>query len=372
MRMRSDRWWMLVGALGVTLGSVPARAAGLTGTLVVFNDGPSMDAGMMLPTVQVTWSLQCPGTPSPVYFVDGPKLLRVADGKDFSAATLNLQGDSMPTSGVLNDGEPVGTLIQAVWPAGAISCAPGPGAGNTGGGSNDDIVSNTLIVPPFIHPDLLWGGPSPATVQVGLPLSQTLSSGPSAFDANPADTESVTVNIDGPGISFNQQYSGADWNAGKFLTDFRTTDMTPNAAGAINFVMQYQGVKSNVVAVSVVMLAGACEPCNNDTDCAANVNGQLGCDHGMCNWLSGTGCAVAGLCGGYGCTSADDSCKCPSTPAGTTTKKGKGCDIGADGGRGDGRTGAGVALALLVGVGWWLSRRCQRCSRSSTQRLARK
>jgi len=365
--MQRARWLVLSGALGVTFGSATATAAGLTGTLVLSNDGASMDAQGALPTVQLSWSVQCPGAQSPIYYLDGPQLIRVVDGKDFATAALNIQGDSMPTSGVLDEGEPVGTLIQAMWPAGTISCAPGPGAGNTGGGSNDDIVSNSIVVPPYIDPQLLWGGPTPATAPAGLPLYLTLPTAPSAFGANPADSESVTVFITGPGFSFSHTYSGADWNAGALPNDPDWKALIPNGAGQINFSMQFQGVNSNVVGVSAVQLAGACQPCNTDADCAATTMWSLGCDRGVCNWTSATGCQEAGACGAYGCTSGDDSCNCAGAPGGTTTKKGKGCDVAGDEtARGDGgaRRGA-VAVVLVAALALWLARRRQRNLASS-------
>ena len=363
MRMRSDRWLVLVGALGVTLGSASATAAaGLTGTLVLDNNGPSMDAAGRLPSVQLSWSVQCPGTTSPIYYVTGPQLVRVADGKDLAVSVLNLQGDSMPTSGVLNEGEPVGTVIQAMWPAGTISCAPGPGTGNTGGGSNADINSNSIVVPPFIDPQLIWGGATPATAPVNLPLYLSLPTVPSAFGADPADSESVSIFISGPGISYSKSFSGADWHAGGVANDPDWKTLIPDGPGVISFSMQFQGVGSNVVAVTAVQLAGACQPCKTDADCASTLDWSLTCDQGMCNWPVSNGCKASGACGGYGCNSGDDSCNCPGLPSGTT-KKGKGCDVAADaGGSSDGGAQRGAAALLcLAAIAWsWRRRRRRR------------
>lgn len=200
-----------------------------------------------------------PNTGTPGYSTDGIQTLfaaapteeyPVGGGLGVVVAADTLDVDVVTSTAVLG---------AKVFPRMRLMC----GAGLAGGAPPITVEGPALTTAPFIHPGTLLATPVPADAADGLDWEQTAASDfpvgvpvrlRGIIEAQPRGAETVTVRLEGPGISASRTYRDDPTAApaeratvvGRAFWDDEGFVVTANAPGQVRLWAEYEGLSSEV------------------------------------------------------------------------------------------------------------------------------
>lgn len=210
-----------------------------------------------------------PNAGAPEYSTDGIQTLFAAApdeeypvggglGPVVAADTLNV--DVITTTAVLG---------AKVFPRMRLMC----GAGLAGGAPPITVEGSVLTTAPFIHPGTLLATPVPANAADGLDWEQAAASDfpvgvpvrlRGILEAQPRGAETVTVHLEGPGISASRVYRDDPTAApaeratvvGRAFWDDEGFVVTASAPGEVRLWAEYEGLSSEVRTFRAVAVRG--------------------------------------------------------------------------------------------------------------------
>lgn len=241
--------------------AAPAADWQLSGSVSHSADGvPDVFSGRPVLVQHVTATcVPPPNTGTPAYSTDGvqtrfaaapDEAYPVGGGLGVVVAAETLDVDVVTTTAVLG---------AKVFPRMRLMC----GAGLAGGATPITVEGSALTTAPFIHPGTLLATPVPANAADGLDWDQAAASDfpvgvpvrlRGILEAQPRGAETVTVHLEGPGISASRTYrddpsaapaeratavSRAFWDDEGFV-------VTASAPGEVRLWAEYEGLTSEV------------------------------------------------------------------------------------------------------------------------------